>query len=69
VVAQDTGFGKILPTGKGLFAFTTLGEAVTAIAEINGDYRRHCLGARAIAEEYFEAGKVAARLLTDLEMA
>jgi glycosyltransferase involved in cell wall biosynthesis len=69
VVAQDTGFGNILPTGEGLFAFSTMDEAVAAIDQINGDYRRHCLGARAIAEEYFEAGKVAARLLADLGMA
>jgi hypothetical protein len=69
VVAQDTGFGKILPTGEGLFAFSTVAEAVAAIDQINSDYPRHCLGARAIAEEYFEAGKVAARLLADLGMA
>jgi hypothetical protein len=69
VVAQDTGFGNILPTGEGLFSFTTTEEGLAAIDRINGDYRRHCLAARAIAEEYFEAGKVAARLLTDLGMA
>ena len=44
-------------------------KALAAIDQINRDYRRHCLAARAIAEEYFEAGKVAARLLTDLGMA
>ena len=66
VIAQDTGFGNVLPTGTGLFSFTTLDEAVAAIEEINRDYQRHCLAARAIAEEYFEAGKVAARLLSDV---
>ena len=69
VIAQDTGFGNVLPTGTGLFSFTTLDEAVAAIEEINRDYQRHCLAARAIAEEYFEAGKVAARLLGDLGLA
>ena len=69
VVAQDTGFGNVLPTGQGLFSFSTLDEAIAAIEEINGDYRRHCLAARAIAEEYFEAGKVAARLLRDVGLA
>jgi hypothetical protein len=69
VVAQDTGFGNILPTGEGLFAYTTIEDAVAAIDQINSDYRRHCLSARAIAEEYFEAGKVAARLLADLGIA
>lgn len=69
VVAQDTGFGNVLPTGQGLFSFSTLDEAVAAIEEVNGNYRRHCLAARAIAEEYFEAGKVAARLLRDVGLA
>jgi hypothetical protein len=66
VVAQDTGFSNLLPTGEGLFAFTTMDEAVAAVEAINSDYRRHCQAARALAEEYFEARKVAARLLADL---
>ncbi|HLC20852.1 MAG TPA: hypothetical protein VJM10_01930, partial [Candidatus Methylomirabilis sp.] len=66
VVAQDTGFSHILPTGEGLFAFTTMDEALAAIDAINSDYRRHCEAARAIAEEYFEARMVAARLLADI---
>lgn len=66
VVAQDTGFSNILPTGEGLFAFTTVDEAVAAIEAINSDYRHHCETARAIAEEYFEARAVAGRLLADI---
>lgn len=66
VVAQDTGFGNILPTGEGLFAFRTMDEAIEAIEAINADYERHCKAARAIAEEYFEARAVAGRLLRDL---
>jgi hypothetical protein len=66
VVAQDTGFSNTLPTGQGLFAFTTMDEALDAIDRINGDYQRHCEAARAIAEEYFEACSVAARLLADV---
>src|SRR5207249_1723005 len=69
VVAQDTGFGNILPTGAGLFAFATMEQALAAIDAINADYRRHCEAARAIAEEYFEARKVAARLLADVGLA
>jgi hypothetical protein len=68
VIAQDTGFSNILPTGEGLFAFTTTDEALAAIEAINGDYRRHCEAARSIAEEYFEARSVAARLLADLNV-
>jgi hypothetical protein len=66
VIAQDTGFSNILPTGEGLFALTTLESALEAIDAINGDYRRHCEAARAIAEEYFRAETVAARMLEDL---
>jgi hypothetical protein len=66
VVAQDTGFSNVFPSGEGLFAFTTMEQAVAAIQTINSDYRRHCEWARAIAEEYFSAPKVAAKLLLDL---
>jgi hypothetical protein len=66
VVAQDTGFGNVLPTGEGLFTFTTMEQALDAIDAINGDYLRHCQAARAIANEYFEARSVAARLLADV---
>jgi hypothetical protein len=69
VVAQDTGFSNLLPTGEGLFAFTTMDEAVAAIEAINSDYRRHCEAARALAEEYFDAPKVAARLLANVGLA
>jgi hypothetical protein len=66
VVAQDTGFSNVLPTGEGLFAFTTMDEALAAIDTINSDYQRHCEAARAIAEEYFDARTVTARLITDI---
>jgi hypothetical protein len=69
VVAQDTGFSNILPTGEGLFAFNSMDEALASIDAINGDYRRHCRAARAIAEEYFDARSVAARLLADVGLA
>ena len=66
VVAQDTGFATVLPTGEGLFAFTTLDEAVDAIQRIEADYERHSRAAHEIAREYFEAESVLARLLEDL---
>ena len=69
VIAQETGFSNILPTGEGLFAFTTMAEVLTAIEAINADYPRHCKAARAIAEEYFETRTVAARLLADIGLA
>ena len=66
VIAQDTGFGKFMPTGEGLFAFSTLDQALSAVEAVNSDYERHCRAARAIAEDYFDAPKVAGRLLADL---
>jgi hypothetical protein len=66
VVAQDTGFANHLPTGEGLFAVTQLDEAAAAVEQINGDYRRHCDAARALAAEHFDAPTVARKLLESL---
>jgi hypothetical protein len=66
VITQDTGFGTILPTGEGLFAFNTMDEILTAFEAIECDYERHCRAARDIAEEYFKAETVLAKLLNDL---
>jgi len=63
VVTQDTGFGKFVPTGEGLFAYATPEEAVDAFARIDADYRRHGAAARAVAEEHFGAGPVLRRML------
>jgi hypothetical protein len=68
VVAQDTAFGAALPTGDGLFAVTTVDDAVAAIEEMNADYARHAAAAREIAVEHFAASRVAARLLDDVGM-
>ncbi len=69
VVAQDTGFSNVLPTGAGLFGFSDLDSARAAVDEINADYRRHALAARELAEEHFEAARVARSLLADLGLA
>jgi hypothetical protein len=66
VVTQDTGFGTVLPTGEGLFAFKTTDEAAAAIEAINADYDKHSRAAREIAEEHFRAETVLAKLLRDL---
>jgi hypothetical protein len=65
-VTQDTGFSSVLPTGEGLFAFNNTEEILAAFDAINTDYERHSRAARAIAEEYFRAETVLARLLEDL---
>jgi hypothetical protein len=62
-IVQDTGFGNVLPTGEGLFAFSTAEEAVEAFGAIRDDYERHARAAREIAEEHFAAHRVLAPLL------
>lgn len=66
VITQDTGFGCSLPTGEGLFAFNSMDEIIAAFDTINADYKKHSRAARDIAEEYFKAETVLAKLLDDL---
>jgi len=62
-VVQETGWSDTIPAGDGLLAFSTLEEAVAAIADINDHYEEHQAAARALAEQFFEAKKVCADLL------
>ena len=66
VLAQDTGFGRALPTGEGLLAFETVDEALAGIEELRSDYSRHRGAARAIAEEHLDSDGVLDRLLACL---
>ena len=66
VLAQQTGFGRWLPTGEGLFAFETIDDVLAGIDAINADYARHARAARSIAEEYFDSAKVLPSLLTQI---
>jgi hypothetical protein len=65
VVTQDTGFTKYIPTGEGLFAFSTHEEVVQALDRINADYRAQSAAARRVAAEAFGATPVLRRLLAD----
>jgi hypothetical protein len=66
VITQDTGFGTVLPTGEGLFAFNTMEDIMVAFDAIKADYARHSRAARRIAEEYFRAETVLAKVVEDL---
>jgi hypothetical protein len=68
VITQDTGFGSRVPTGEGLFAFNTVEEALAAFDAVSTDYERHSRAAQAIAEEYFRAETVLAKLVHDLAL-
>jgi hypothetical protein len=63
VITQETGFSNNLPTGEGLFGFTTLDEIVDGVQRINSDYERHSRAASEIAREYFSHGMVLTQLL------
>jgi hypothetical protein len=66
VITQETGFSNMLPTGEGLFAFTTPEDAVVAVEKVNADYDRHCRAAREIAREQFNYDVVLSRLLKEV---
>jgi hypothetical protein len=66
VVAQDTGIRELYPTGHGLVAFSTLGEAVDAVESVGRDYKRHARAAREIAESEFDSDVVLGALLDRL---
>jgi hypothetical protein len=65
VVTQDTGFGRVLPTGEGLFAFRTADEAVAALEAVAADYDRHARAAAEIAREFFAAERVVDAVATE----
>jgi hypothetical protein len=68
VITQDTGFGSYLPTGEGLFPFSTVEEIQAAVENINSDYERHSRAAAALAREYFNYDVVLRRLLDEVGM-
>ncbi|HEY1634992.1 MAG TPA: hypothetical protein VGF64_09560 [Acidimicrobiales bacterium] len=67
VIAQDTGWGEhdLLPTGQGLFPFSTTEEAAAAVEAVNADADKHAQAARSLAAREFDASKVLARMLSD----
>jgi hypothetical protein len=63
VVVQCTGLSSYLPSGEGIFEFSTAQEAAEALATVNADYEKHCRSAREIAETYFDARRTAETIL------
>src|SRR4051812_35090561 len=62
VVAQETGFSDVLPTGRGLFSFNTTADFINAAHELRLDYELHAQAARDLAEAYFDSSRVLTRL-------
>jgi hypothetical protein len=63
VVTQHTGFNAVIPTGRGLLAFSDFDEAADAIREVDATYDKHAAAAQEIAAEYFSSNKVLPRLI------
>jgi len=57
VLAEDTGFGHHLLTGRGLLSFTNLEQAMAGVAEIDQNYPLHMRAARELAQEYLSSEK------------
>jgi hypothetical protein len=66
VVAQDTGFEALLPTGSGLLAYADASGAAAAIEQVESNRRAHERAARELAVEHFDARRVLTRLLERL---
>ena len=62
-VVQDTGPSPVLPHDEGMFRFSTLDEAVAAVAAVNARYEHHARAARELVEHFFDAKDIAARVL------
>jgi predicted O-methyltransferase YrrM len=65
VITQDTGFGNVLPTGCGLFAFSDMEGALTAVQAVTTAYARHSRAAAEIARDYFHYDVVLRDLLSE----
>jgi hypothetical protein len=63
VVVEYTGPSRFLPDAEGLFRFRNMDEAIKSLELVAMDYQRHCAYARALAEEFFDARKVARSVL------
>jgi hypothetical protein len=63
-VVEHTGPSAFLPERDGLFRFRDLEEAAACVEAVAGDYQRQCSRARALAEEFFDAGRAADRLMS-----
>lgn len=62
-VVEHTGPSRFLPDAHGLLRFRTPDEAVERLELAASDYDRQSRAARALAEEFFDAKKVTARVL------
>ncbi|HYE61497.1 MAG TPA: hypothetical protein VD997_05845 [Phycisphaerales bacterium] len=63
VITQATGFERHMPTGRGLFAFSSMEDILVAIDAIESNYEAHSRAAAEVAESHFGSDAVLASLL------
>ena len=66
VITQETGFSNVLPTGEGLFGFSSMDDILAAVDAINTDHERHSRAASAIAHAFFDHAVVLKQLLANV---
>ena len=62
-IIQNTGPSRFLPDWEGVFRFSCREEAIRALSEAEANYEFHGRAARKLAEEYFDAKKIACGVL------
>ena len=64
-VVQHTGQSRFLPDAEGLFRFESLADAARYLDLLSDEreYSAHCLAARALAEQHFDAVGLLSKLL------
>lgn len=62
VIAEETGWSKYIPEGKGLFSFTDVDTAIESIKSVALDWNKHSKAAVEIANDFFDSKIV----LTDM---
>jgi hypothetical protein len=62
-IVEHTGPSQFLPDASGLLRFKNPEEAITMLSDVEANYDRHALAARALAEEFFDSRKVVQKVL------
>jgi hypothetical protein len=67
-LVQDTGIGRVLPTGEGLLTFCSAPQAEQGARRLLADLPANAQAARAIAEQHLDSDLVLGKLLEALEI-
>lgn len=65
-VVQETGWSRFVPAGKGLFAFSTMEEAIAGLEAAAADPIRQRAAAYEVAREYLAPDRVLPKMISDI---